>query len=119
MSPRNEIAARVLAGFASNPAVFAPNPQCGWALVNCTRDQLASEALAVADAFIKRAEMRDVIWSQAFSSQTFHALRVHGHDPHATAWIAVCRAVCSGPPSTAAAGQCCPACLQILERERQ
>ena len=50
---RLEIASRILAGFASNPAVFAHNPNCGWSLVNCTDEQLVGVALDLTDILIK------------------------------------------------------------------
>lgn len=50
---RLEIASRILAGFASNPAVFAPNPNCGWCLVNFKDEDLAGYSLALADKLIE------------------------------------------------------------------
>lgn len=49
MNDRLEIASRILAGFAANPAIFAPNPQCGWSLVNATDEDIVGYALALAD----------------------------------------------------------------------
>ena len=49
---RLEIASRILSGFCANPAVFSHNPNCGWALVNCTDADLAGYALTLADALI-------------------------------------------------------------------
>lgn len=53
MKTRIEIAAQILAGFAANPAVFAPRPDCGWALCNCTDEDIAGYAVHLADALIK------------------------------------------------------------------
>jgi hypothetical protein len=49
---RIEIAAKILAGFAANPAIFAPNATCGWLLVNCTDDDIAGYAVRLADSLI-------------------------------------------------------------------
>ena len=49
---RLEIAAKILAGFAANPAVFAPNPSCGWSLVNCTDEDIVGYSLSLADKLI-------------------------------------------------------------------
>ena len=53
MSPRLEIASRVLAGFAANPAVFAHNSRNGWSLVNATDSDLAGYSLKLADELIE------------------------------------------------------------------
>lgn len=45
---RDEYAAKILAGFAANPAIFAPNPQCGWSLVNCTDAEIVAYAVRLA-----------------------------------------------------------------------
>lgn len=50
---RLEIAAKILAGFAANPAVFASNDRCGWALVNCTDEDIAGYAVRLADVLIQ------------------------------------------------------------------
>ena len=52
LTVRAEIASRILAGFCANPAIFATNPQCGWALVNATDDDLCGYAVRLADTFI-------------------------------------------------------------------
>lgn len=52
MTTRLEIASRVLAGFAANPSVFAPNGMNGWALVNCTDQDLVGYALHLADKLV-------------------------------------------------------------------
>lgn len=56
-SQRLEIASRVLAGFAANPAVFASNASCGWSLVNCTDEDLVGYSLSLADKLIKGEEI--------------------------------------------------------------
>lgn len=53
---RDEYAAKILAGFAANPAIFAPNPGCGWALVNCTDAQLAAYAVQLANELFSAME---------------------------------------------------------------
>lgn len=50
---RLEIASRILAGFAANPAIFAQNGNCGWSLVNCTDEDIAGYALHLADKLIE------------------------------------------------------------------
>jgi len=50
---RLEIAAKILSGFAANPAIFAPNSMCGWSLVNCTEEHIATYALHLADKLIE------------------------------------------------------------------
>lgn len=56
MNTRLEIASKILAGFAANTAVFAPNASCGWSLVNAKDDQLAGYAIRLADELIKADE---------------------------------------------------------------
>jgi hypothetical protein len=46
---RGDLAVQILAGFAANPAIFAPNPGCGWTLVNSTDADLAAYAVRLAD----------------------------------------------------------------------
>jgi hypothetical protein len=46
---RGDLAVQILAGFAANPAIFAPNGVCGWALVNSTDADLAAYAVRLAD----------------------------------------------------------------------
>lgn len=50
---RLAIASKILAGFAANPVIFAANSKCGWALVNCTDEDLAGYALRLADKLIE------------------------------------------------------------------
>lgn len=50
LTKREEFAAKALQGFCANPAVFAANHICGWSLVNCTNEQLASLCFMLADA---------------------------------------------------------------------
>lgn len=50
---RRYLAAKAIQGFCANPAVFAHNGMCGWALVNCSEDTLAVYAYMIADAVIK------------------------------------------------------------------
>lgn len=49
---RLEIATRILAGFAANPAIFAANDQCGWSLVNCKDCELAGYAWKLANELV-------------------------------------------------------------------
>jgi len=49
---RLEIAVKILAGFCANPACFAGNRTNGWALVNCTEDDLAGYAVSIADKLL-------------------------------------------------------------------
>lgn len=49
---RRMVAAMVLQGFCANPAVFAPNPNTGWGLVNSTDTQLAGYAVHVANCLL-------------------------------------------------------------------
>lgn len=55
MTLRAYVAAQVVKGFCANPAVFGPNPTCGWRLVNATEDQLADYACLIADKVIAAA----------------------------------------------------------------
>jgi len=50
---RQEIAARILAGFAANPAVFAHNAQSGWSLVNATEEDIAGYSVRLADKLLE------------------------------------------------------------------
>ena len=54
---RTEIASRILAGFAANPAVFAPNARHGWSLVNCTDEDIVGYSLSLADQLIEAENM--------------------------------------------------------------
>ena len=45
---RLEVASRILAGFAANPAIFAQNDRCGWCLVNSTDADIADYAARLA-----------------------------------------------------------------------
>lgn len=53
MSLRDYFAAKVLSGFAANPAIFASNDQCGWSLVNCKDEDLVGYAYKFADTMIE------------------------------------------------------------------
>ena len=53
---RGEIAAKILAGFAANPAIFAPNDRNGWALVNSSTPEIAAYAVEIADALFHANE---------------------------------------------------------------
>lgn len=53
---RGEIAARIMAGFAANPAIFAPNDRNGWALVNSSTQEIAAYAVELADALFAANE---------------------------------------------------------------
>lgn len=52
MSLRDVHASSALKGFCANPAIFAGNDYSGWALVNCTEEQLAVVCHRLADAMI-------------------------------------------------------------------
>lgn len=52
LTGRDEFAMRILQGFCGNPAIFAPNPGCGWSLVNCTAKQLLNYVYDLADEAI-------------------------------------------------------------------
>lgn len=58
MTDRLEIASRIFAGFAANPAIFAPNPECGWSLVNSTDEQLVGYAFDLADKLTECSEVK-------------------------------------------------------------
>ena len=50
---RQEIATQVLAGLVANPGgPYQSSPRCGWGLVNCTREDIAYEAVRIADSLI-------------------------------------------------------------------
>lgn len=53
MSLRDYFAAKVLQGFAANPAVFAANSMSGWSLVNCTDADLVGYAYKIADIAVE------------------------------------------------------------------
>ena len=53
---RLNVATKILAGFAANPAIFAANDTCGWSLVNCTGADIASYAIRLADELMNAAE---------------------------------------------------------------
>lgn len=57
MTLRDYYAAKALQGLCANPAVFAHNGMCGWALVNCDNDQLAHTCVELADAMLKAREL--------------------------------------------------------------
>jgi hypothetical protein len=46
---RAKLAAKILAGFAANPAIFASNANHGWGLVNATDRDVAGYAVHLAD----------------------------------------------------------------------
>lgn len=50
---RLEIASRIIAGWAANPAIYAANSNCGWALVNCREQELVRAAIWLADILIE------------------------------------------------------------------
>lgn len=52
MDDHLEVASRILAGLASNPAIIASDPQCGWSLVNCKDSELAGYAWKLANELI-------------------------------------------------------------------
>lgn len=56
LSEQLEIASRILAGFAANPAVFAADSRCGWKLVNATEKQLADYAAKMAEELLKTSK---------------------------------------------------------------
>lgn len=53
---RLEIASRILAGFAANTSIYAPDPQCGWRLVNAKHSDLAGEAMVLANELLIESE---------------------------------------------------------------
>lgn len=53
---RGDVAAKILAGFAANPAIFAANDLNGWALVNSSAPQIAAYAVELADALFHANE---------------------------------------------------------------
>ena len=53
---RLDIASRILAGFAANPAIFAANDQCGWSLVNCKDCEIAGYAMKLANELVLASE---------------------------------------------------------------
>lgn len=115
MNTRLEIASRIAAGFAANPAIFAPNARCGWRLVNASEAALAKYALELADTLIAASDGARFYWSQGGAvtkdGPITHAIPALDHDPDATAWVAICGAVCSGPPARHSFGNVCPQCL--------
>jgi hypothetical protein len=50
---RDQYAAKIMAGFCANPAIFAPNGMCGWSLVNCTDADLVGYAFSLADLMVE------------------------------------------------------------------
>ena len=63
-----------------------------------------------------------VLWSQAFSDDTYHAIPRAEHDPRASGWIAKCGAFCCGAPiaeeKEELRGHPCPKCLEIVRPVR-
>ncbi len=53
---RDYFAAKILQGFAGNPAIFAPNPSCGWSLVNATDADICGYAYKLADDMVAARE---------------------------------------------------------------
>ena len=49
---RDEFAGKAIQGFCANPSVFRMNECVGFALHNCTLDELAELAIATADAML-------------------------------------------------------------------
>lgn len=49
---RGDLAVKILAGFAANPAIFAANDKSGCSLVNCTDSDIAAYAVRLADAVL-------------------------------------------------------------------
>ena len=69
------------------------------------------EALAVA------AGSADILWSESFRDEVYHAIPAAGHDPRASGWIALCGAFCTGEPFRAedeAGREACPKCIHRL-----
>jgi hypothetical protein len=56
MSLRDYFFAKLMQGFAANPAIFATNPGCGWKLVNATEDDLVGYACSIVDRMLKARE---------------------------------------------------------------
>lgn len=56
MTLRDHFAGQVLAGLMANTSVIAENTRSGWALVNCTEEQLAQHCYLMADAMMKARE---------------------------------------------------------------
>lgn len=54
---RIDVASKIMAGFAANPAVFASNDRNGWQLVNCSNFDLAAYAVKLADELITANEL--------------------------------------------------------------
>ena len=60
---RIKLAAQILAGFAANPAVFAPSGQRGWQLMNRTEEDLVAYCYQLADKLIKQQQNEQVqLW---------------------------------------------------------
>ncbi len=53
---RDYFAAKALAGFCANPAVFASNDRRGWGLVNASESELAEYAYHVSDFMLAARE---------------------------------------------------------------
>lgn len=56
MSLHDYFTAKIMQGFCSNPAIFAPNDMCGWSLVNADDFQLIGYARKLADNMIEARE---------------------------------------------------------------
>ena len=53
MTLRQFYAGQILAGFCSNPSVFAPNANHGWSLVNATDEDLVGYAHFLASKLVE------------------------------------------------------------------
>lgn len=54
MSMRDYLAAKALQGICANPGgPYQANAACGWAIVNCTTDQIAQECYRLADSMLQ------------------------------------------------------------------
>ncbi len=56
---RDYYKAKIMQGFCSNPAIFAPNAMCGWSLVNCTDEQLITYAGILANKMIEEGKVNN------------------------------------------------------------
>jgi len=57
MSLRDYFAAKAMQGLCANPGgPFQRSDRCGWAITNCTTDQIAEEAYGLADAMLAARE---------------------------------------------------------------
>lgn len=56
---RAMIAGQILSGMYANQAIVGSHPNCGWAPVNCSEEDLARTALVQADLLLYRSELMD------------------------------------------------------------